>query len=99
MIDGTYNVQAKTPLGKKAGTLILTTDQSNCNAELSIAGKTTHLVGTIDGELVTFTGKVKLPFPIGEVSYTLEGSVEGDDLKGVCRYKKASFEVSGTRCA
>ncbi len=99
MIDGTYTVQAKTPLGKKDGTLILSTDQNNCNAELSIAGKTTHLVGTIDGELVTFEGTVKLPFPIGKVNYTLEGTVEGDELKGVCRYKKASFEVSGTRCA
>lgn len=99
MIDGTYEVYAKTPLGKKSGKLVLSTDQNVCNAELSVAGKTKHLVGTINGDMVTFEGKVKLPFPAGEVNYSLEGTVEGDELKGVCRYKKKSFEVWGTRCA
>lgn len=97
MIDGTYNVAAKTPLGKKAGTLVLVTSGEACDADLTIAGKTKHLTGTLDGETVTFTGSVHLPFPIGNVNYTLSGTVTGDVLSGTCRTKKFSFDVEGTR--
>lgn len=98
MIDGNYNVEARTPLGAKKGTLVLTTEGEVCKAELTIAGKTAHLQGTLgDAGLVTFEGSIKLPFPIGKVAYTLDGTVEGDTLKGVCRTKKFSFDVNGTR--
>jgi hypothetical protein len=97
MIDGTYNVEAKTPLGKKAGTIVLATEDNVCNAELSVAGKTAHLKGTVDGENVTFEGSTKMPFPFGKVNYTLVGTVEGDNLHGTCKTKKFSFEINGTR--
>lgn len=97
MIDGTYEVKAKTPLGKKAGTLVLVTSGDTCEADLTIKKKTKHLEGTINGEEVTFVGKVKLPFPIGKVNYELVGTVEGDDLVGVCKTKKFSFDIHGTR--
>lgn len=97
MIDGRYNVEAKTPLGKKEGTLVLATEGNVCNADLTIIGKTKHLVGTIDGQEVTFEGQISLPFPIGKTSFTLTGTVEGDVLSGVCKTKKFSFDVNGTR--
>lgn len=97
MIDGTYNVKAKTPLGSREGTIVLVTDGSTCVADLTIAGKTAHLTGVLEGETVTFDGTVKMPFPIGKVDYTLSGTVEGDELKGVCRTKKFSFDVLGSR--
>lgn len=97
MIDGTYTVEAKTPLGKRGGQLVMTTEGDVCTADLSIAGKTKRLLGTLDGENVTFEGKIHLPFPIGNVNWTLTGTVEGDELKGVCRTKKFSFDVHGTR--
>ena len=99
MIDGTYDVKAKTPLGKKKGTLILTTNGETCEADLTIAGKTKHLTGTLEGETVTFTGSVHLPFPLGNVEYTLSGTVTEDTLSGTCRTKKFSFDVEGTRVA
>ena len=97
MLDGTYNVKAKTPLGKKNGTLVLVTEENTCKAELHIASKTAHLEGTIEGETVAFDGEVKLPFPLGKVKYTLVGTVEGDTLHGTCKTKKFSFDVDGTR--
>jgi len=97
MIDGTYNVEAKTPLGKKDGTLVLVTEGDTCKAELSVAGKTAHMQGRMDGENVTFEGELKLPFPLGKVKYTLVGTVEGDILHGTCKTKKFSFDVNGTR--
>lgn len=99
MLDGVYEVEAKTPLGKKSGQLILATSGDVCAAELSIAGKTARLEGTIDGTEVTFEGDVRLPFPLGNVRYVLTGTVEGDELTGVCRTKKFSFDVHGVRVA
>ena len=97
MIDGTYDVEAKTPMGKKSGTLVLATEGDVCTADLTIAGKTKRLLGSLDGEDVTFTGSVHLPFPVGNVDFTLTGTVVGDELSGVCRAKKFSFDVHGTR--
>lgn len=99
MIDGTYEVDAKTPLGKKHGNLVLETEGDVCNATLSIGKKTAKLQGAIEGDEVSFEGSVKLPFPIGKVNYVLSGTVEGDTLTGVCRTKKFSFDVNGTRVA
>lgn len=99
MIDGIYNVKARTPLGAKAGQLVMATTKNKCAAELTIAGKTKHLEGTLKGETVTFEGSVHLPFPFGKVSYVLEGTVRGDELVGKCRTKKFNFDVQGTRVA
>lgn len=99
MIDGTYDVKARTPLGKRAGQLVMVTNGATCDADLSVAGKTKRLQGTIDGKVVVFEGSVHLPFPIGDVAYTLSGTVEGDVLSGTCRTKKFSFDVEGTRVA
>lgn len=99
MIDGTYAVEAKTPLGKQGGQIVLATEGDVCTADLSIAGKTKRLEGTLSGEEVTFTGSIKLPFPIGEQDFVLTGTVEGDDLKGVCTTKKLKFDITGTRVA
>ena len=95
MIDGTYAVEAKTPMGKKDGQLVLATEGSTCIADLTIAGKTKRLQGTLDGENVTFEGSVHLP--VGNVDFTLTGTVVGDELKGVCKAKKFNFDVHGVR--
>ncbi len=99
MIDGTYEVEAKTPLGKRRGDLVMVTEGDVCKATLSIAGKQANLVGSIADDEVSFEGSVKLPFPIGKVAYVLTGTVTGDVLSGVCRTKKFSFDVNGTRVA
>ncbi len=97
MIDGIYEVKAKTPLGKKSGTLVLVTSGDVCAADFSYKKKTKRLQGSIQGSTVTFEGEVKLPRPFGKLSYTLTGGVEGDELKGVCTTKKFKFDFNGTR--
>ena len=99
MIDGTYEFKAKTPLGKKAGTLVLVTGDNTCDADLTVKGKSKHLQGSLNGEEVTFEGTVKLPFPFKTVDYTLVGTVVGDTLVGVCKTKKFEFDINGTRVA
>lgn len=97
MIDGKYEVIAKTPLGRKKGVLVLASEGNVCKATLTAARQTVHLVGSIDGNKGTFKGEVKLPFPFGKVGYVLTGTIEGDSLQGVCRTKKFSSEISGKR--
>ncbi|MBR3225955.1 MAG: hypothetical protein IKF78_11605 [Atopobiaceae bacterium] len=97
MIDGIYEVKARTPLGKKGGTVVLITNGSVCDADLFIGKKSKHLQGTLDGEQVTFEGSVKMPSPFGKVKYRLTGTVEGDALIGLLRTKKFKFKVRGNR--
>ena len=99
MVDGIYDVRAKTPLGKKKGQLAITSEGDICHAVLSIAGKTKELQGPLSGNATTFTGTVKLPFPIGKVDFTIDGTIEGDRLVGVCRTKKFHFDIHGERVA
>ncbi len=99
MLDGVYSVTAKTPLGKKGGEIVMVTQGDQCVADLTVAGKTKRLMGTIEGDIVTFTGSVHMPFPFGNQDFTLSGTVNGDELTGECRTKKFHFGVSGTRIA
>ena len=99
MIDGTYEFEAKTPLGKKEGTLVAVGNGDVCEADLTMLGETKHLKGSLDGNTATFTGSVNLPFPIGKVDYTLVGTVEGDELKAKLTSKKFNFDIFGHRVA
>ena len=98
MLDGAYEVKAKTPLGKKKGPVIMVTERDVCLAELTVAGKSKRLLGHIDEGYVTFEGAVHVPV-YGDLNYDLTGTVRDDNLEGVCRTKKFSFEVRGTRIA
>lgn len=99
MLDGTYEIATKTPLGTYNGTIVLVTEGQTCNADLSIAGKTAKLVGVLNGEEVTFEGTADLPFPLGKTDYTLVGTVVGDDLSGTFNSKRLKFDVTGKRVA
>lgn len=99
MIDGTYTVRAKTPLGKQKGTLAITTEGDRCHALLKLGDKTKALEGPLSGNNATFNGMVKLPFPIGKTDFTIDGTVDGDKLKGVCHTKKFHFDIEGERIA
>lgn len=97
MIDGIYEVKARTPLGKRRGTVVLIANGGVCDADLFIGKKSKHLQGIFDGEFVMFEGAVKMPRPFGKVKYQLVGTVEGDVLFGILSTKKFKFEVNGNR--
>lgn len=96
---GTYDVFAKTPLGKKSVQLIVAGDGNACSADVVMGDRRRHLDGVLDGNRATFEGEVKLPFPIGKVAFTIDGTIEGDILTGVCRTKKFTFDITGVRSA
>ena len=99
MVDGTYTVRAKTPVGKHDGTIKITSAGDTCQGVLTLGGKTKVLEGPLNGNTASFAGTVKMPFPIGKVDFTIEGVIDGDTLKGVCRTKKFHFDIDGERIA
>jgi len=99
MIDGIYTVKAKTPLGRKEGMLVAVTSGSTCLAELTVGKRSKRLEGTVQNDVVTFEGSIKLPSPIGQTNFLITGTVEGDELKALCTTKKFKFDIAGTRVA
>ncbi|MDO4797669.1 MAG: hypothetical protein Q4A01_06590 [Coriobacteriales bacterium] len=97
MIDGNYNIQMDTPLGLKKGTLALRTEGGTVFADIDapLIGKR-QMEGSCEGDTFTAqgSGKVKL---LGNVDYTLQGEVVGDDIHVDIHSSKGDFQIDGTR--
>lgn len=96
MIDGTYNVMLKTPMGVKKGELVFSTQGSELIGKLVVMGNDNPFVtGSVNGNQFAFTGEIKTA--MGKVSYECTGSVDGDSLEGVAKTKKGNMSLSGKR--
>lgn len=97
MIDGTYKIEVDVPFGRKEGTLTLRSEGNVAYADIDapIIGKR-QLEGSCEGN--TFTGqgsgKVKL---VGNIEYTLQGEVSGDDIRIDIHSNKGDFKIDGVR--
>lgn len=97
MLEGTYEVEFDSPLGRKKGTVKLSVEGTRAIADIKapVVGKQ-HLVGTADGD--TFSGQGKLKsLLLGEVGYTIDGRVEGDTLIANVCSDKGNLELVGNR--
>ena len=62
MVDGTYQVRMRTPLGVKNGELILHSNDGTLNGSLVVMGKKNIFEpGTTDGKILILKEKYKLP--------------------------------------
>lgn len=97
MIDGTYAIEADTPLGHKSGTVTLTTSGDVAHAEIDapILGKQ-QVEGKLEGDGFSAEGTFKLGF-FGTIDYTLKCVVEGDKLDIDIDSSKGAFKFSGAR--
>lgn len=96
MIDGTYNVMLKTPMGVKKGELIISSENSVMTGKLVVMGNDNLLeTVNIDGNHFIFTGEIKTA--MGKVSYQCTGSVDGDNIEGIAKTKKGNMSLSGKR--
>ena len=97
MIDGTYTISIDVPFGHKEGTVTLRTEGNTVYADLDapMVGKR-QLEGRCEGDTFTAegSGKIKL---VGNIDYTLEGKVSGDDLHIDIHSNKGEFTLEGTR--
>lgn len=96
MIDGTYSVSLKTPMGLKKGDLVLATKEGTLTGKMIIMGKENPITdGTCEGDSFHFAGDLKTA--VGKLSFTCDGSVSGDTLTAETRSKKGNFQITGKR--
>ena len=97
MVDGTYAVEVKTPLGFKSGTISVATegDQATVSIDAPVLGKKT-LKGTASDDSFEVEGVWKL-LMFGKVEYSVKGTVYGDDLALDIHTSKGSTKTVGVR--
>ncbi|MBT1169623.1 hypothetical protein [Bifidobacterium sp. SO4] len=95
MIDGTYNVIVRTPLGARKGVVDLSDKDGVLTATVTVKGRTQNATGTADSDAFAFSGKAKTP--VGMLDYRINGHVDGDDITAVCLTAKGEFSISGKR--
>ena len=98
MIDGTYNVEVDSPLGRKQGKVALRVEGDKVLADIDapVIGKK-KVEGTREGESgFSAQGSFKVLLA-GKVEYTLRGQVEGDELRATVDTNKGAFELTGSR--
>jgi hypothetical protein len=79
-VDGTWNTVIATPMGQQSAVLALVTDGSTLTGTATQNGVPTDLVdGQVDGNDVTFSASVSMPFPL-DLGFAL--SVDGDAISG-----------------
>ncbi len=95
MVDGTYAVVVRTPLGACKAEVTLTSSGTACTAELAAKGKTGSAEGTLEGDAFRFEGEAVTT--LGKISYVAEGTADGSALTGTVRTKKGTLHVTGKR--
>lgn len=96
MVDGTYSVVLKTPMGAKKGDLVLKTEGNMLTGSMIVMGKENPIVaGTVNGDSFTFTGELKTA--VGKVPFECSGSVTGDEITGTAKTKKGNLAMTGKR--
>lgn len=79
-VDGTWNTEIISPMGPQTAVLELVTDGGTLTGTATQNGVPTELVdGKVDGNEVSFTASVSMPFPL-ELGFAL--TVDGDAISG-----------------
>lgn len=81
-VDGTYNVEVDTPLGKQTARLILKADGSALSGsiEAELAGLMEFSGGTVNGDEITWS--MELDSPMGKLNLKYKATVTGDEISG-----------------
>jgi hypothetical protein len=95
-VDGTWNTVIATPMGQQSAVLDLVTDGGALTGTATQNGVPTELVdGQVDGNNITFTAAVTMPFPL-ELGFAL--TVDGDAISGtVTAGPFPPSQLTGTR--
>ena len=96
-VNGTYNIEVDTPMGKRTGKLTLKTDRGSLSGTYtSEEGENSFKDGTVSGEEIAFSMKVNAP--MGEIALDFKGTMSGDAISGQVQlgdFGSATFK--GTR--
>ena len=96
-VDGTYNIEISTQMGKRSGKLTLKTDGNALSG--SYAGEQGEQAfdgGTVSGDEFAWTMQVS--GPMGQMKLDFKGAVSGDQISGQVQLGSfGSAAFSGTR--
>lgn len=97
MVDGTYAISMRTPLGLHEGSVVLSSLGDALSANISINGVgSMRQNGSCSGDEFQLSGSIKL-FLLGRVNFDISGLVAGDTLKATCATNKGTFDIMGSR--
>jgi hypothetical protein len=95
-LDGTYDIIAKTPKGNQEGKLVFKTDGSTLTGTSESGGETVELMdGAANGNEFQF--KVKQQTPMGKLTVTFTGTVDGDAISGKVKTPLGPMPFEGKR--
>lgn len=96
MIDGKYEVNIDSPMGRIKGIIGLITNGENLSGYIEAMGsKNVFEGGKIVGNTCTFVGEIKTM--IGSINYTVTGKVIGDILDITANTNKGNFNIKGKK--
>ena len=96
MVDGTYSVKVRTPMGVKRGTIRLESSEGRLSGAMEALGSRTEFDGgTVEGDDIRFAGSLKTP--MGLLRFDFEGTADGSSLSGTASTTKGVLSISGTR--
>ena len=90
-IDGTYEIEVNTPIGKMKGKLILKTDGGTLSGAIETSmGNSDFSGGTFNGD--EFACAIEMKGPMGKIQLETKGKVTGDAIAG--EVKMGNFGTS-----
>ena len=97
-VDGTYNIEIDTPLGKQTAKLVLKTDGGTLsgNVNSSLGGEMEFSGGSVKGDEISWNMEVDTP--LGKIDLEYQGKVIGDVITGEVKAGNfGSSPLKGTR--
>lgn len=97
MIDGTYDVTVKAPMGEQKTQLVVKADGANFTGTNSGANGSQEIAGTIEGNTLIWQQKITTPMPL---TLDMTATIDGDAVSGSAKAGLfGSFPLTGTRAA
>ena len=92
IIDGTYKTEASTPTGKQDGKVTLKTDGDSLSGTVVTSFHTLDFTGgKVTGNKFDF--EYKGSSPLGKAKFIWSGTVDGDNISGVCKVHPAGIPL------
>ncbi|MGI6216466.1 MAG: hypothetical protein ACOYIK_02520 [Coriobacteriales bacterium] len=97
MIDGTYNIKAKSPIGMQEGSFVFKTEGDALTGTANLMGSDATIEnGAVDGDDFTFKLS-QMDTPAGPMDFDVKGTVDGNDISGKIKCVMMTLKFSGGR--
>ena len=95
-IDGKYNIEIDTPMGKQQARVSLKTDGNNLQGTAETSMGNTDFTGTANGNNIAW--EIKIKSPMGSLKLEFTGRILGDDITGEAKAGDfGSFPFTGKK--